>query len=313
MVIKKNKCAAKRKKQIAELCTLVKSPLSFCSESSLFLLPCFVPVFVPIFVFALVSAFVLASVPTPVFHSGSPAISSFYHLPTLVLCSGSPTIILSHCLPTSVRFAALSLPCHALVFCCEILAFLSLFFSILSSTLFLRSLSLRTFKRFLLDEPQLYILTTLTKPLHLFLALGAYNPDNNNGLYNPTNNNKCIWDFDIAFINSHPLAGNHDQKEEDLSFAGCECLNAIKLNRSWQLDLLNPKPVCIIKAIPLTSALFWDLTFALCLCHTMKLAFKLGLRMNKIKNDIVKKRIETIWANRTVSLLDRLFRDNLEW
>ena len=49
-----------------------------------------------------------------------------------------------------------------------------------------------------------------------------------------------------------------------------------------------------------------------CLCHTMKLVFKLGLKTNKIKSDIVKKRIEAIWTNRTISLLDRLFRDNPE-
>ena len=79
------------------------------------------------------------------------------------------------------------------------------------------------------------------------------------------------------------------------------------------MDLLGLKLVCIIEAIPLAAALFWDPIFALCPSHTMKLAFKLGLRINKVKNDVVKEKIETIWANRTVSLLNRLFMNNPEW
>ena len=151
------------------------------------------------------------------------------------------------------------------------------------------------------------------KPLCPFPALGALNLDNNNGLYNSTNKNKCKQGFNTAFIKSCPLASNHDQEELDLSFAGYRCPAVVKLNRSWQLDLLNLKPVCIIEAILLAAALFWDPFFAPCTCHIMKLAFKLGLRTNRIKSGIVKERIEAVWANKTINLLDRLFRDNLEW
>lgn len=154
--------------------------------------------------------------------------------------------------------------------------------------------------------------TSSTKPLCLFSALGTYNPDNNNSFYNPTNTNKCKRDFDITFINSRLLASNHDQKEVDLSFAGCGYPNSVKFNRSWQLDLFDPKPVSIIETISLAAALFWDPTFMPCSCHTIKLAFKLGLKTNKIKSGMVKKRIETVWANRTISHLNRWFRDNLK-
>ena len=73
--------------------------------------------------------------------------------------------------------------------------------------------------------------TRLAKPLCPFSALDTYNPDNNNGLHNPTNTNKLKQDFDTAFINSYLLAGNHDQEEVDLSFAGCKCLDVVKFNR----------------------------------------------------------------------------------
>lgn len=70
------------------------------------------------------------------------------------------------------------------------------------------------------------------KFFYLFLALGVYNPDNNNGLYNPTNTNKLKWSFDTTFINSCLLAGNHNQKKVDLSFENCGCSDAIKFNWS---------------------------------------------------------------------------------
>ena len=98
----------------------------------------------------------------------------------------------------------------------------------------------------------------------------------------------------------------------NLSFTGYGCSIAIKLNRSWQLDLLDLKPVRIIEVILLIAALFWDPIFVSCLCHTIKLAFKLSLRINKIKSGVVKERIKVVLANRTVNLLDRLFRDNPE-
>ena len=83
----------------------------------------------------------------------------------------------------------------------------------------------------------------------------------------------------------------------DLGFVGCECPDAVKFNRSKELYLLNSQPVCIIEAIPLIAALLWNSTFALCPCYTIKLVFKLGLRMNRIKSDVVKEKIKTVWAN----------------
>lgn len=91
----------------------------------------------------------------------------------------------------------------------------------------------------------------------------------------------------------------------NLSFLGCKYSNAVKLNRSLQLDLLDLKSVCIIEANPLAAALFLNPTFAPCFCHTTKLAFKLGLKTNRIKNGVVKKRIETIRANKTIGLFDK--------
>ena len=70
---------------------------------------------------------------------------------------------------------------------------------------------------------------SLAKPLCPFLALDALNPDNNNGLYNLINKNERKRGFDTAFINSRPLAGNHDPKEVDLSFADCGCSAAVQL------------------------------------------------------------------------------------
>ena len=65
--------------------------------------------------------------------------------------------------------------------------------------------------------------TSPAKSLRLFPALSVYNL---------INNNKSKRDFDTAFINFCPLAGNNDQEEVGLSFAGCGCPDAVKLNRS---------------------------------------------------------------------------------
>lgn len=88
------------------------------------------------------------------------------------------------------------------------------------------------------------------------MALGMYNPDDNNDLYNPTNNNKYKRDFNMIFINSRLLASNHYQKDVDLSVASCGYPIIVKLNQSLQLDLFDLKPVCIIKAILLAVTLF---------------------------------------------------------
>lgn len=121
-----------------------------------------------------------------------------------------------------------------------------------------------------------------------------YNSDNNNGLYNLTNINKRKQGFNTTFINSYPLDGNYNQKEVKLSFVSYRCLNTVKLNWSWQLNLLNLKPICIIKIISLVAAIFLHPTFVPCPCHTIKITFQLGLKINKIKNGILKERIKTV-------------------
>lgn len=40
---------------------------------------------------------------------------------------------------------------------------------------------------------------------------------------------------------------------------------------------------------------------------------KLGLKIKNIKNDLVKERIEQIWAIRIMAELDKLFANNLDW
>lgn len=178
--------------------------------------------------------------------------------------------------------------------------------------LFLGYLPFKTPKQFLSDEPWLRVSISPTKPFYLFPTLDAYNSNNNNSLYNSINNNKRKQGFNTTFMNSCPLANNYNQTKVDLSFVGCKCFDAVKLNRSWQLDLLNSKPVCIIKTILLATTIFLKPTFMFCTCYTMKLAFKLGLKINKIKSSILKERIKTIWANKTIRSLDILFKDNPE-
>ena len=289
---KKNECAAKRKERLAKLCAPIGSFSSFRLESSLLLMPYSVPALVPALVPApvptpmpaFVPALVPAPVPTPV-----PAPVSRPRSPVVSLSGRVPA-------PAVVSRQALMLP-----------------LSVLGPPLPLGYSPLRTFKQSLSDEPRPRVSTGPVKPLRPFPALSTLNPNNNNGSYNPTNKNERKRSFDIAFLNSCSLAGNHNQEEVDLSFAGCKCLAAVELNWLWQLDLLDPKTVYIIEAILLAAALFWDPSFAFCTRHTIKLAFKLGLNTNRIKSGMVKERIEAVWANRTVSLLDRFFRDNPEW
>ena len=97
------------------------------------------------------------------------------------------------------------------------------------------SSTLRTFKQALSDKPFGCQSTSPRPPEHLclFLILGPL-PEKSN----------CKRLFDMAFINSHPLAVNHIAEEVDLSFGKCECLTKIKLNRLWQMELLDYKPIC---------------------------------------------------------------------
>ncbi len=63
--------------------------------------------------------------------------------------------------------------------------------------------------------------------------------------------------FDKVFdINSRLLAKDHTGEEVDLSFVGCHYPAAVKDNRAWQRELLNPKPICMVEAIPLGAAIF---------------------------------------------------------
>lgn len=109
------------------------------------------------------------------FYSRSHTVLSSCCISALISCLRSPAILLS---------------CHTFVFCCKIPALLLLLPSMLNPPLLFRSSPLKTFKRFLSNEPWPHVSTSFAKHLCLFLALGAYNPDNNNSLHNSTYNNK---------------------------------------------------------------------------------------------------------------------------
>ena len=63
----------------------------------------------------------------------------------------------------------------------------------------------------------------------------------------------------------------------------------------------------------LTLALLKNPLFAPCLRHTIKLASTLELRMQSIAKGLVKKRIELVWANKTICPQDQFFQNNPEW
>ncbi len=70
----------------------------------------------------------------------------------------------------------------------------------------------------------------------------------------------------------------------------------------------------MVEAISLAAAIFWDPgNFVLYAWHTLNLAKKLGLKTENLKTDIVKERIEQIWANRILAALDELFANNPDW
>ena len=100
--------------------------------------------------------------------------------------------------------------------------------------------------------------------------------------------------FDKTFINALPLADNHAEKEVDLSFAGCGCSPGVKLNRPWQIELLERRPACIVETIPLAAAIFWDPNFVPCPRHTLNLAKKMGLKTKNLSCILVKERIKLI-------------------
>lgn len=141
----------------------------------------------------------------------------------------SPALLSSYLMPVLTAFAALFLSHYTPVSCRETLALLLPLF-VLSPPLFLGFWLFKTFKQSLWDKLWSHVSTSSIKPLYLFSTLGTYNLDNNNSLYNPINNNKRKRGFNTLFINSCLLANNHNQKEINLSFVDCGCLDIVKLN-----------------------------------------------------------------------------------
>ena len=121
---KKNKRVFKKKERLTKLCALFRSFLSPCLESTFLLLLCFVPAHVP--------TFRSAPMPAPVSYPRSPAILSSGYVPALAAST------------------AFSSPHHFLIFYYFIPVFL-LTLSVLDLPFL--SLSLKTFKQFLSDEP----------------------------------------------------------------------------------------------------------------------------------------------------------------
>ena len=160
---------------------------------------------------------------------------------------------------------------------------------------YLKSSALRIFKQALSNESLRYRSTShsLAGFLCPFFTLGPL-PEKKD----------CKRFFDTTYINSRPLAGNHATKKVDLNFGESVICVPVRLNRSWQLELLNYKPVCIMEVISLTAALFWVPLFAPCPCHTLNLASKLGLKTRIIASEVVNKRIKVVRANRTIRQLN---------
>ena len=234
---------------------------------------------------------------TPVqqaFAAGSiTSLLSHLHVPNSLSCPLmpallSPTMLAFSCLPvptllspplltlSSPLMPALSSPPVSTLLLCSLLA--------LAPT-HLTSSALRTFQLALSDE-SLHCHSTspsLVGPLHLFPTLSPLSEKNEH---------KRL--FDITFINSRPLAKNHAVQEVDLSFGEYGCPAPVKFNRSWQLEMLDCQVVCIMEAISLATALFRDLIFAPCPCHTMNLISKLGLRMRNITSGVVRETIKSI-------------------
>lgn len=62
--------------------------------------------------------------------------------------------------------------------------------------------------------------------------------------------------FNPAFITQKPIASTQEEDELDLSFGQYSYSMSVKMNRSWQSELYDPKPVCLLEAILLLSFLF---------------------------------------------------------
>ncbi len=93
---------------------------------------------------------------------------------------------------------------------------------------------------------------------------------------------------------------------------GCHYFVAIKANKAWQEDVLNPKFVYMVKTILLAIAIFYDPNFLLCTRYTLNFAKKLELKTKNLRVDIIKERIRQIWAYKMIAKLDPLFTNNLD-
>ena len=114
--------------------------------------------------------------------------------------------------------------------------------------------------------------------------------------------------FNKTFINTRLLTNNHAKDKVDLSFAGCGSSPGVKLNRPWQIELLEQRPACIVETIPLAAAIFWNPNFIPCPRHTLNLAKKMSFKVKNLSSALIKERIQSIWANKTIGQLDALFK-----
>lgn len=192
---KKNKCAAKKKEQVAKLCIFGRSPSSFYLKSPFFLLSYFMPA--PVFALmttllshprsSAILSFCYVSV--PVFYSRFIAVFSFYCMTTLVSYPKSIAILSSYYVLAPAPFAAFFLLYHALISFCGISALLLPIF-LLNPPFFLGSLFFKIFKQSLSNNFWSYVSTIFVKSFYLFPPFGAYNLNNNKNLHNLTNTNQ---------------------------------------------------------------------------------------------------------------------------
>ena len=94
---------------------------------------------------------------------------------------------------------------------------------------------------------------------------------------------------------------------------GCGCSLAVKLNRPRQIKLLEQRPACIVETISLATAIFLVPNFVPCPRHTLNLAKKMGLKTRNLSSALVKERIQSIGAKKTIGQLDVLFKENPNW
>ena len=97
--------------------------------------------------------------------------------------------------------------------------------------------------------------------------------------------------YNKIFINTRLLVDNHNKKEGNLSFAICGYPPTVKLNKLWQIELLERRPAYIVEIIMLAAAIFWDPNVVPCPRHTLNLITKLGLKTKNLPSVLVKERI----------------------